>query len=68
MSMQALRTFIDERHIPVSAIASQMGLSRGGLYKKINGETDLTITEVRNIIRITRMEPAEVNHIFLTTS
>ena len=57
-----LNEIIDKSGIKRGYIAQQMGLSRFGLLKKINGENEFKANEIQkmcNILEITNLEKKE---------
>ena len=57
-----LKAKIKGSGLKIAYIAEQMGLSRYGLYLKINGENEFTVGEVQclcNLLRIDSLEERE---------
>ena len=61
-----LKQFFNERGITASAVAESLGISRSGLYKKLEGKTDFTMTEARKIMEFARMNNEEIVRIFFS--
>ena len=59
-----LSSIIDESKFTKSEIAEQMGLTRQGLYNKLNGAKEFKASEMRKLSRILNLSDSEVNRIF----
>ena len=55
---------ISESGITIVAIARKIGISREGLYKKINNETEFKASEISALKRILQLTNAERDEIF----
>jgi len=45
-NVELLKTEISKSGLPISVLARKMGLSREGLYLKLNGETEFKVSEI----------------------
>ncbi len=57
--MKDLRAKIEESGITITKLAEKLGLSREGLYLKLNGTTEFKASEIvllREILRLTKEE------------
>ena len=61
---ELLKEAINESGISIKAIAYKIGISRGGLYKKINNQTEFKASEIMAIADILRMDAKQRDHIF----
>ncbi len=59
-----LKTEIDDSGISVTLIARKLGISREGLYLKINGETEFKASEIAKITRVLHLSPKKRDSIF----
>lgn len=66
MNAIAMKEFVDERAIRVSLMAQKLGISRYSLYKKLSGESEFKVNEMRRFIELTRMTQDEVQKIFFS--
>lgn len=63
---ELLKKKISESGISVSFIAKKMGLSREGLYKKINNLTEFKASEIFAIMGILNLSSKDRDDIFFT--
>ena len=63
---EKLREAIDAQGIAISTIANKLGISREGLYKKINNETEFKASEIAALTDILRLSNNQRDEIFLT--
>lgn len=63
---EKLRQVIEEVGIPISTLASKLGISREGFYKKMNNETEFKASEIAALTNILRLTSAQRDEIFLT--
>ena len=54
-----LTDIIDERGFTKNEIAEQLGLSRQGLYNKINGEKEFKASEIRKLSRLLNLSDSD---------
>ena len=59
-----LTDIIDERGFTKNEIAEQLGLSRQGLYNKLNGEKEFKASEIRKLSRLLNLSDSDKNQIF----
>lgn len=59
-----LKAKIAEVGISITFIASKIGISREGLYKKINNETEFKASEIATIKDVLRLSNFERDEIF----
>ena len=62
---ELLKEAINESGISIKAIADKMGISREGLYKKLNNQTEFKASEIMAIADILIMDAKQRDHIFL---
>ncbi len=62
-----LRAKISESGISISFIAKKMGISREGLYKKVNNETEFKASEIALLKNILHLSNIERDNIFFAT-
>ena len=67
MNLKYLNDCIILSHIPITAIAKEMGISRQTLYLKMKGERDFKISEVYKLCDVLRLTNDEKRLIFLQT-
>lgn len=61
---ERLKKAIEESGLPISFIAKKLSITREGLYKKINGDTEFKASEIVNISGILHLSPGERDAIF----
>lgn len=61
---ELLKKKISESGLPVSFIAKKLGISREGLYKKINGTTEFKASEILAITDLLRLDSDSREDIF----
>lgn len=59
-----LRQAIDDNGIKLKFICEKLGLSRQGLYKKMNGRSEFTVSETKEIQQILGLSNEERDAIF----
>ncbi len=64
MNLKYLNDRIALSHIPITAIAEEMGISRQTLYLKMKGERDFKSSEVFKLCGILRLTDEEKRLIF----
>ena len=67
INTEKLMDAITDSGIKLGYIAEQMGLSRSGLYKKLNGKTEFKGSEISKLSEILGMTGERVNAIFFET-
>ena len=61
----ALKRTIAEMGIPISFIADKLGITREGLYNKLNGETEFKASEIVKLSGLLKLTKKERDQIFL---
>ena len=61
----ALKSAIDNKGLKLSYIANKLGLSRSGLYKKLDGITEFKASEIAVLSDLLDLSAAEIHTIFL---
>lgn len=61
-----LRETIEKSGISVTFIAKSLGISRTGLYKKLNGKTEFKVSEISKMKDILNITPKERDAIFFS--
>lgn len=64
MNLKYLNDRITLSHIPITAIAEEMGISRQTLYLKMKGERDFKTSEVYKLCDVLRLTNEEKRLIF----
>lgn len=64
MNLKYLNDRITLSHIPITAIAEEMGISRQTLYLKMKGERDFKTSEVYKLCDVLRLTNDEKRLIF----
>lgn len=64
MDTKKLQDAIDARGIKLKYISEKLGISRYGLYKKINGASDFTSTEMKTMEDVLGLTKDEFYNIF----
>ena len=64
MDFILLTNIIEERGFTKNEIAEQLGLSRQGLYNKLNGEKEFKASEIRKLSRLLNLSDSDKNQIF----
>lgn len=59
-----LTNIIGERGFTKNEIAEQLGLTRQGLYNKLNGEKEFKASEIRKLSRLLNLSDSDKNQIF----
>jgi hypothetical protein len=62
--MKSLKDVIIEKGFRISWIAIQLNITRYTLYKKINGVTEFTASEIAKLTEILHLSNLEVKSIF----
>lgn len=63
--MKLLKTIIKERGYTITALASEIGIVRETLHKKLKGETEFTASEIVSITSSLRLTKSQRDAIFL---
>lgn len=64
--LKLLRDLIKESEFTVTSLASEIGIARETLHKKLNGETEFTAREIVVISKALRLTKVIRDKIFLT--
>ena len=67
MDFAFLLHVIKDSNLTKSEIAEQLGLTRQGLYNKLNGEKEFKASEIRKLSKILNLKDEDKNRIFLAT-
>lgn len=67
INKSALKNAIGKSGVSVTFLAEKMGISREGLYKKINGETEFKASEILDLQKTLHLTNAKRDAIFFTT-
>ena len=59
-----LQAAISKSGVTITWLAHELGISREGLYNKINGKTEFKASEVVTLTKLLRLKPAERDRIF----
>ena len=59
-----LRDKIESLGMSISFVAQKLGISREGLYKKLNNETEFKASEIVNLKELLRLSDTERDNIF----
>ncbi len=62
--VEKLRGIIDDSGISITAIAAKIGISREGLYKKIQGETEFKASEIAKMKEILHLDDETRDAVF----
>lgn len=62
----ALRQVIDRSGFKIGFIASEIGLTRSGFYRKLRNETEFKASEIAKLIELLQLSSVEVRDIFLS--
>lgn len=66
MNKELLKEAIQQSGITITALASKMGISREGLYNKINGQTEFTVSEINGVCDALRLDSSSRDAIFFS--
>ena len=64
MNMKLLKKIIDSKGIKYQYLAGKLGISRESLYNKLNGKTEFTAGEIRNMADALSLSFATIQEIF----
>lgn len=67
INKNALKNAIGKSGVSVTFLAEKMGISREGLYKKINGETEFKASEIFDLQKTLHLTNAKRDAIFFAT-
>lgn len=59
-----LKTVIEKSGLKISFIAEQLGISRAGLFKKLNNDNEFKVSEVYKMQKILGMSDKDRDSIF----
>ncbi len=55
---------LSEKHISLKSVSERIGVDPSTLYRKMNGFSDFTRSEVQDISRMLQLSPSEIQDIF----
>lgn len=61
---ELLKSKITECGIPITFLADKIGITREGLYNKLNGKTEFKASEIAALTKVLNLSNAERNKIF----
>lgn len=64
MNYQLLNIKIESLGLSKSTIAEELGITRQGLYNKLNGEREFKGSEIKKLIQMLRLDEQEQQSIF----
>ena len=64
LNLDLLNSKIEQTHISKSDLAEALGLTRQGLYNKLNGENEFKGSEIKIISKMLNLTIAERDNIF----
>lgn len=64
MDLVKIKDYIHNRHIPMTALAKELDISKQSLYLKLNGERDFRSDEMTKMADVLRMTKDEILDIF----
>lgn len=67
MDCVALKKALKKRGIKYKNIAEQLGITPNSFSRKVNGESELKLSEVEKLIQILGLNESEKKQIFLKT-
>ena len=62
----ALRNAIDNHGLRFGYVAARLGLSRGGLWKKLKNDSEFKASEIATLSELLGLSATEVRDIFLS--
>ena len=65
MNREELRAEIARKNVSKAQIARELGISTSGLWLKMTGEREFKETEIKALVRVLDLTPADVDRIFL---
>lgn len=63
-NIELLRIEVKESGLPITVLARKMGLSREGLYLKLNGETEFKASEIAKLSAVLHLPYDRRDEIF----
>ena len=64
MNYQLLNFKIESRGLSKSTVAEELGITRQGLYNKLNGEREFKGSEIKKLIQMLKLDEQEQQDIF----
>lgn len=62
--MNILKQIIDDKGYKLSYVASELSLTREGLYKKLRGDTEFKASEITKLVELLKLSSKETREIF----
>lgn len=62
--MNILKQMIDDKGYKLSHVASELNLTREGLYKKLRGDTEFKASEIAKLVELLKLSSKETREIF----
>lgn len=62
--MNILKQIIDDKGYKLSHVASELNLTREGLYKKLRGDTEFKASEIKKLVEMLKLTGKETKDIF----
>ena len=62
--MNILKQIIDDKGYKLSYVASELSLTRVGLYKKLRGDTEFKASEIAKLVELLKLSSKETREIF----
>lgn len=62
--MNTLKQVIDDKGYKLSYVASELNLTRVGLYKKLRGDTEFKASEIKKLVEMLKLTSKETKDIF----
>lgn len=62
--MNILKQIIDNKGYKLSYVASELSLTREGLYKKLRGDTEFKASEIAKLVELLKLSSKETREIF----
>lgn len=64
LNYQLLNFKIESRGLSKSTVAEELGITRQGLYNKLNGEREFKGSEIKKLIQMLKLDEQEQQDIF----
>ena len=64
--LKSLKEKIDNSGLKLIGVANHLGISREGLYKKLNGETEFKASEIAKLTNLLKLSVKEQKLYFFT--
>lgn len=62
--MNTLKQVIDDKGYKLSYVASELNLTREGLYNKLRGDTEFKASEIKKLVEMLKLTSKETKDIF----